>query len=443
MYEIIIGRNEGDRKLLKSEGTIPIAKHYVTMEQEKSLANRVLLDINKPHVILVCGKRGSGKSYTLGTIAEGISNLPLNLSPNISTLIFDTMGIYWTMKFPNYRDDILLNQWGLEPKALNPKIFVPLGKLKEYQKKGIPVDMGFGIRPVEVSAEHWNKIFGIEPLSTRGILIETAIDSARNKFGETLSLDNIIDTIKQGDFKEEEKQIVITRFEAVKKWGLFEETAPEFSELIKGGETAVLDISAYSDEENGQVIKALVIGYLSKKALQTRMLARKAEEVKLIREGGMFGNITNAKEKKAPLLWILIDEAHEFLPKDGQTLASLPLIQLLREGRQPGISLILATQQPGKIHTDVLTQSDIVLSHRLTAKADVAALNEIMQSYLSFEIQKYLDNLPRVKGAGIILDDTSEKIYPVRVQPRISWHGGGDPSLIRKKVKESLFVQKT
>ena len=157
------------------------------------------------------------------------------------------------------------------------------------------------------------------------------------------------------------------------------------------------------------------------------------QEVEEIRD-----ELSAMKKIKAPLVWMLLDEAHEFLPRDGSTLATFPLVQLLREGRQPGISLVLATQQPGKIHTDVMTQSDIVLSHRLTAKLDVNALNEIMQSYLPFAIQKYIDGLPSVKGAGIILDDTSEKIYPIRVRPRLSWHGGSDPSAIRKALKDSL-----
>lgn len=45
---------------------------------------------------------------------------------------------------------------------------------------------------------------------------------------------------------------------------------------------------------------------------------------------------------------MLLDEAHEFLPDTGKTAATDALVTILREGRQPGVSLILATQQPGK-----------------------------------------------------------------------------------------------
>jgi DNA segregation ATPase FtsK/SpoIIIE-like protein len=136
-------------------------------------------------------------------------------------------------------------------------------------------------------------------------------------------------------------------------------------------------------------------------------------------------------KREVPMIWIFIDEAHEFLPRIGKTPATDALVQLLREGRQPGISLVMATQQPGKIHTDAMTQSDVVISHRVTAKPDIESLNEIMQSYLFEGIKTKLDNLPKLKGSAIVLDDNSERIYPCRVRPRFTWHGGEDPSAVR------------
>ena len=124
---------------------------------------------------------------------------------------------------------------------------------------------------------------------------------------------------------------------------------------------------------------------------------------------------------------------HEFLPKDEKIVSTDALVQILREGRQPGISLVLATQQPGKIHTDVMTQSDVVLAHRVTSKPDVEALNAMMQSYLTNTIQGYMNDLPGLKGSAIILDDNSERIYPMRVRPRYTWHGGEAPTAVSYK----------
>ena len=141
------------------------------------------------------------------------------------------------------------------------------------------------------------------------------------------------------------------------------------------------------------------------------------------------------EEEKMPMVWLFLDEAHEFLPRKGKTPASDALITILREGRQPGVSLVLATQQPGKIHTDVMTQSDIVLSHRLTAQMDVEALGLLMQSYMRKGLDAELNVLPRVKGAAIIFDDMNERMYPMRVRPRFTWHGGSAPTAM-KEIKE-------
>ena len=192
----------------------------------------------------------------------------------------------------------------------------------------------------------------------------------------------------------------------------------------------MLDLSSYNSIGAFNV-RALVISLISRKIFSERMEKRKIEEVKSISKGLDYSGFTEKKDY--PLVWMFIDEAHEFLVKEGKTSATNALVQILREGRQPGISLVLATQQPGKIHTDVMTQADIVISHRVTSKPDIEALNNMMQSYLTDTIQGYMNDLPDLKGSAIILDDNSERIYPMRVRPRFTWHGGEAPSAVAEK----------
>jgi hypothetical protein len=318
-------------------------------------------------------------------------------------------------------------------------IYVPFGLFADYQEKGVPVDLPFAIKPNEVSIDSWCAMFEINMISGEGTLIERATEAARDRLDENFDINDIIDEVRKDTrASPKEKNVVEARFLASKKWGLFSKAGTKITDLFKGGTTTILDLSAYMQVEGGERIKALVIGLVSSKILEQRMAARKAEEVSLISEGGfLFGAESAITEEKAPLVWIFIDEAHEFMPKDSdpQTLASKPLIQLLREGRQPGISLVLATQQPGKIHTDVMTQADIVISHRLTAKIDIESLNLIAATYLPYAIQKYIDELPADKGTAIIIDDKLEKIYPMRVRPKMSWHGGEDPTAIRSSMR--------
>jgi len=134
-----------------------------------------------------------------------------------------------------------------------------------------------------------------------------------------------------------------------------------------------------------------------------------------------------------PMVWLMIDEAHQFVGSEGNTAATGPLLTLIKEGREPGISLLMITQRPNKLHPDALSQSDMIISHRLTSKSDIDALRSIMQTYMLEDIQDYLNDLPRTKGAAIILDDNSERIYQAQMRPRFSWHAGGSPIIIKEK----------
>jgi len=49
--------------------------------------------------------------------------------------------------------------------------------------------------------------------------------------------------------EEEAANILINRLKATNKWGIFSEKAGKFEELIKGGQTIVLDLSAYGQKE--------------------------------------------------------------------------------------------------------------------------------------------------------------------------------------------------
>ncbi len=435
MYEIVVGRTESDRKKLGLLGTIFIGKLFVKMGQTTSISNKVYLDVARSHVILVSGKRGSGKSYSLGVIAEEISNLPTEIAQNLSVMIFDTMGIFWTMKYENEKDSDLLEEWNLKPEGLKRiNIFIPQGYFNKYKNEKFPADFPLSIKPSELSAYDWSNTFNISLTDPIGVLIERAVDAIQENYGTDYDLDDIIDFIKKDKKSEQKvKDATENRFVAAKTWGLFNKKATEIKDMVDREKVSVIDLSIYKNWN----IKCLVVSLICKKLLLERMVARKLEELKDIEKGYSYFDYKKAgKIEKMPIVWILIDEAHEFLPKDKITPATDTLVQLLREGRQPGISMILATQQPGEIHTDVITQSDIVLSHRITARRDVEALNNIMQTYLAADILKYLNELPRLKGSAVILDDNSERIYPIRVRPRYSWHGGEAPTSVHIKREE-------
>ncbi|MFB6245973.1 MAG: ATP-binding protein [Candidatus Pacearchaeota archaeon] len=431
-YDMIIGRDKGDREEFGKRGLIYLGKGYVTMGRYTSLSNKIFLDVVRTHVMLLSGKRGSGKSYTIGVIAEELSDLPKEVSKNIAPIIFDTMGIYWTMKYKNRKDKELLEDWNLQSKELPVKVFVPEGHYQSHIDEGIPVDEGFALDVSGMEAEDWILTFGLDLINPTGVLIEKSVQKLKEKGGR-FYIDDILKEIERDERSEQKtKNAAISLFEGAQSWGIFAEKGKEptrIEDLATGGKTTVLDLSVYRSIGAFNV-RGLVISIVSRKLFEQRMEARKKEEINSIVQ--RFDVTSGQEEKEMPLIWMFIDEAHEFLPLDEKTVATDSLVQLLREGRQPGISMVLATQQPGKIHRDVMTQSDIVLSHRVTSEQDLKALGYIMQSYMTEGINDYMNNLPDEKGSAIILDDNSERIYPMRIHPRVSWHGGEAPIAIKR-----------
>ena len=426
MEKIIVGRDKSDLEKFGDKGTVFIGKHIVGKGEEAHLTNPIYMDVTRPHVVLVCGKRGSGKSYSAGVIAEEMVLLPDDVRKNLSVLMIDTMGIYWSMKKPNEKDKDVLREWGLKPTAMESlQFFIPEGFAREYEKTGIDYDSTFTLSCSELSDQDWALTFGFSLMDDTGITVERVIKRVRQKYGSAYSVQDIISEI-EADTKADKrtKDLLTARFMAAQDWGIFEKEGTPIESFFSPGQISVVDISHYARAATSWSVRSMVIGLLCRKIFQARLMARKAEEMETISGQDM---------KTLPMVWVMMDEAHQFIPAEGETAASGAIHTLIKEGREPGISMLLITQIPNKLHPDVLAQTDIVISHRLTLEADLKALQSIMQTYMMDDIKTLINTLPRMKGAAVILDDNSERIYGMQMRPRLSWHAGGSPKAIKEK----------
>lgn len=393
----------------------------------------VYLDLDEAHVILVCGKRGTGKSWTLGNIVEGIAETPPEVRKEIATIIIDTMGIFWSLKFPARRTEQiqLLEKWGMKPKSFDVKVFVPKG-LKEQYKFSVET---FAFHPSDITSEDWCLTFGIDENQPMGIAITKAI----NKLAEKTSkwdITDIITEINSDPYNAENTTRALeNKLRAAENWGIFSPEGFKAEDFLRSGQISVIDLSELKHGTQQWSIRALVVGLLIKKILDIRLERRKEEE---------FSEISGTLNEESPIaskVWILIDEAHEFLPSTHSTAASYPLQLAIKEGRYPGITIVLATQNPGKLSSEAITQSDIVISHRVTAKSDIDGLNLIHHTYLKSDIKDSLNELPRdLKGGALLFDDKQECISQIITKPRMSWHAGAESSIIKKIVMSGISV---
>jgi len=87
----------------------------------------VYINANKSRAVLICGKRGSGKSYTMGVLVEELFK-----TRKAIILIIDPMGIYHTMSLPNVEQERQVWEWGANPEGLPVKVLVPGDPVHRY-----------------------------------------------------------------------------------------------------------------------------------------------------------------------------------------------------------------------------------------------------------------------------------------------------------------------
>jgi len=413
----IVGRLKEDVARFKDQGVGYIGKHIVGTGEDAHLTTKVLMDLLRPHVILISGKRGTGKSYAAGVIMEEIASLPDEFRNNIAVVMIDTMGIFWSMKMPNDQQLEELASWGLEPRGFkNIKVFVPLKQMEEYKAAGIPIDDGITVPPYEFSSEEWLLAFNLKRTEPIAISLEKNVNQLLES-GEKFTIEDMIAKIRDdSESSKEVKDALENMLTVANQWGVFGTEGIDIDKIVQPGQISMFDVSRLRATEAWSV-RNFLVALIARKLYQYRVLARKEEEI---------AKLEGIKEsKKYPMVWFMADEAHNFAPADAESVSLGPILTIAKQGREPGVGLLVITQMPAKVHQDVLSQTDIVISHRLTSRDDLEALHSVYQTYMAEELEKIINKLPRWSGAALILDDNLEKIFSVNIRPRFSWHAGG------------------
>src|SRR5436305_1376166 len=124
----------------------------------------IYLDILGSRAMLICGKRGSGKSYTMGVIIEELLNQPEPVIP----IVIDPMGIYHTMSNRNTIQSGDLYSWGLNSRAYQTRLLIP-GEpdqlydpevLEAMKVRGLEI-VPLRLNPADLSPDGWCDLFDL------------------------------------------------------------------------------------------------------------------------------------------------------------------------------------------------------------------------------------------------------------------------------------------
>ena len=310
------------------------------------------LDLDGPHAALVVGKRGYGKSYTLGVLAEALAR-----ARGVAPVVVDPMGVFETLA-----DGV--------PDGSDP---VPARVVRAP-----------AVTPASLDPRSWCTLLGLSPESGVGGLVWQAATAVN-------TLPAMRDHVRDADAPVADRRAATNHLGLADSWGVFDADGLAPADLASPAAT-VVDVSGLDQAPANAVLRSIATG-----------LYRARVEERLDR-----------------LPWLLVDEAQAFF--DG--VATSALRRLLTRGRAPGVSLVLATQRPSAVPAVAISQSDLLVAHRLTSRVDLEALERVQPTHLDTALR---EQLPENPGEVVVVDDATETVHAARIRERHTPHGGHSP----------------
>jgi len=436
---------------------------------EHTRGKNVWIDYEGAHAIYVMGKRRSGKTYTLGVLLEGLASSSwIRQGANKQAMVLlDTMNVFITM--PHNIEDVYgssskysaeLKKWGLEKENYNIVLFYPRGTAPPPE--GITREIA--IRPADLSGDDWAALFGVDTYSDpmgqlisdlyERVVLEGYEDLKGNRISANLeySIDDLLVCIDNcqainSGYHPDTIRAVRTRLKAIKRLPIFSTTGVNLKEVFSPGQISVLLL-----RDLGQELRSLLVGTLVKKLIELRSISDKYERLAAVHlehskaleaqnqyEEAKEEHIKYQKYLKElqdglPRGWVIIDEAHNYMPAKGITPSGEPLKKYVGEGRNLGLSIVVATQNPSALDPSIRRNADILIIHSMSMRDDISTADGMINTFLpdSFEFrsekvssrvfEQLVRSLPL--GYALVSNDRANRVFVAKIRPRITVHGG-------------------
>jgi hypothetical protein len=427
---------------------------------EKGNSEAIMFDGSDNFVVFEVGKRGSGKSYGMGSLLEGFATAresPISShSEQRAVVLLDPLDIHWTALIPLRADGpeglrkqhAVLARWGgLEAEPINVRAFIPAGHRWDIDP---PDFREFRIPVSSLNAGDWALLIKADLITEpRGRLIDEAYRKVTElgwawddpssprapKTGYTVR--DLIDCIAhdpeiQAFYATETCRSVEQPLRALARMPLFD--SAEGTPLIELAEVGVLSILCLArlTEDLRTVLTTVIVRKLRSDRMYASQIRRR---LALNRESPeVIQRLSQELRGHVPRTILAIDEAQILMPARSSTTARQALDSFVLEGRNYGLSLWLATQRPkGAISDAAASQIDTFIVHRLSVAEDIAAVCGLLQNARPATIRlngRELDLPDLIRaldvGQAIFSSATSDasRFVVGTVRPRNVAHGG-------------------
>lgn len=366
---------------------------------------KVALDLNQTHTISLFGVQGGGKSYTLGSVAEmaslaipGINCLPEPLS----TVIFhysptmDYKPEFTSMVGANSVEGqvrALKEVYGAEPKALaDVLLLVPADKIEERQAEypGIEV-LPLQFSASELKASHWKFLMGaVGNQATYIRQIMRIMKSMR----DDISLEGLREGIEASSVPDHLKELARMRLDLAAE---YISDATSLTDVVKPGRLIIVDLR---DEfiEKDEALGLFVV------------LLQLFADAKI--DGRSFNKL------------VVFDEAHKYIESPDLVAG---LIEVVREMRHKGVSIMVASQDPPSVPVSLIELSTQIIMHKFNSPAwlkHIQKANAALGNLTPERMALLKAGEAYIWSSKATDDSFSKGAVKVRCRPRVTEHGG-------------------
>lgn len=427
---------------------------------EAGRMRRVWLDTSGEQVMAVFGKRGTGKSYSLGVFLEGLAagsgDGPIaRLHTPRASLVLDIMDIFWTSQIPLassgpsevVKQYQVMRNGGYEPLQLNIDVWVPAG----FERPAIdpPGINRLRLRASEFELDDWGALFEINIFGEpRGMLIAdvvtrvrdlgyTRLDGASVAAVASFGFEELLECLEYdreitANYRPDTIRSVRQRMTSYAALETFKGASTPLSTIIRPFRSSILMMARVPD-----ALKRVLVAVLIRKLIRERQdasFAQKRLDVDPSLSAIDKNRLSDFVAKSVPRTCVLMDEAHVLAGSDEASVARDALIRLAKEGRNIGLSMVLATQQPSALDSRIMSQVETMLVHQLTSPKDSSIATDNMRSPLPVRLRVDgtdvdADTLLHRLGQGTAVFSSGNapslnRLCITQIRPRVTAHGG-------------------
>ncbi len=430
----------------------------------------VWMDVQGAHVLYVMGKRRSGKSHTLGVLAEGLASqswVSQGENPQ-GVLIIDTMNVFLTMPFVNGEtfpdtspENRELLKWKIPTEHIPLTLFRPRGT---SLPDALPTEE-ISLRPGDLGPDEWCGVFEADPFADPlghliselygKVALDGYVDEERStnvppnpNFGITDMLTALDTDHELRRYHRDTREALSRRLHAIRRLPIFSDSGLDISQLLIPGHISVLML-----RDLDQQMRSALVALIVKRVISLRGLAEQEERMSAVhaaraerlanqqpeesaKERRLAEECSHRASEGLPRSWIIIDEAHNYVPAVGLTPSKRPLRKYVDEGRNLGLSIVVATQNPAGLDPSLQRNADMLLVHSLSRHDDINAAEGMVNAGPPSEVtvdtknryegprtfENIVRNLP--VGYAVAASDHSNRIFVIRMRPRITVSGG-------------------